>query len=71
LVFDKEARNTHLIKKKASSTNGAGLTGCCTNKNANRSIFITMHKTQVQVDQNPQHKTRHTEPDRRKSEEYP
>ena len=27
----------------------------------NRSIFVTLHKAQVQVDQGPQHKTRHTE----------
>ena len=31
-------------KKKASSTNGAGITGC----HENRSISIAMHKTQVQ-----------------------
>ena len=28
---------------------------------------ITLHKTQVQVDQRPQHKSRYTEPDRRES----
>lgn len=35
-------------------------------KNANCSIFITLHKAQVQVDQGPQHKTRYTETCREK-----
>ena len=35
----------------------------------NRSISISMHKTQAKVDQRPQHKSRYTEPDRRKNEE--
>lgn len=33
----------------------------------NRSILITLHKTQVSVEQRPQHKTVCTEPDRRES----
>jgi hypothetical protein len=28
LIFDKEAKNIQWKKKKASSINGAGLTGC-------------------------------------------
>jgi hypothetical protein len=38
----------------------------CMEKNANRSVFITLHKTQVQMHQRPQHNrstlsvTRHT-----------
>ena len=35
--------------------------------NENRSIYITMHKTRVQMDQRPQNKTNHTEPHRRES----
>ena len=35
-------------------------------ENLNWSIFITLHKVQVQVDQRPQHKTRYTESNRRK-----
>jgi hypothetical protein len=30
-------------------------------KNENKSIFITLHKAQVQVYQGPQHKTKYTE----------
>jgi len=36
-------------------------------KNENRSIFVILHKAQVQVDQGPQHKTRYTESNRRES----
>ena len=36
-------------------------------KNANRSLSITLHKTQVQMDQRPQHTTRYTESHRRDS----
>jgi hypothetical protein len=36
-------------------------------KNANTSIYITLNKTAVQVDQRPQNKTRHTKFDRIKS----
>ena len=36
-------------KKEASSTNSADLIDVCMYKNANRSIFIIQHKTEVQV----------------------
>ena len=36
-------------EKKAFSTNGAGITGCQPVEDENRSISITMHKTQVQM----------------------
>ena len=39
----------------------------CMYNNANQSVSITLHKTQVQVNQTPQHKARCTEPDRRES----
>ena len=51
--------------KKASSTNGAGITGCQPVENENRSI--TMHKTQVKMDWRPQYKSDYTEPDRGES----
>ena len=35
-------------------------------KNENKSVFITLHKAQVQVDQEPQYKTRYTEYNRQK-----
>jgi hypothetical protein len=35
-------------------------------KNANRSIFITLQKTQVQMDQRPQHKTVYTKSSKEK-----
>ena len=54
-------------KKKTSSTNGAGLTGYLYAEECNSSIFITLHKTQVQMDQRPRHKTRHTKSYRIKS----
>jgi hypothetical protein len=40
-------------------------------KNENEPTFITLHNTQIQVDQRLQHKTRHTEPVRRESREWP
>ena len=58
-------------KKKASSINGADLTGCLYQKNENRPIFVTLYKAQVQVDQGPQHKTRYTELNRRESGKEP
>ena len=33
-------------------------------KKASRSISITLHKTQIQLEKRPQHSTRYTEPDR-------
>ena len=36
-------------------------------KNENRPISITMHKTQVQMNQRFQHKVNHTEPHRREN----
>ena len=43
--------------KKASSTNSGGLTGFFMYKHASRSMYITLHKTEIQVSQGPQHKT--------------
>ena len=37
-------------------------------KKENRYIFVTMHKPQVQVDQAPPHKTKHTVSNRKESE---
>ena len=39
----------------------------CMSKNPKRSMLITMHKTKLQMDQRPQHKTKYIEPDRRES----
>lgn len=52
-------------KKEASSTSGAGLSGCLHVENANRSISFILHKPQVHADRKPQHKTTYTDPDRR------
>ena len=57
-------------KIKASLTNGADVTGCWQVEDY-KEIFITLHETQLQMDQEPQQKARHTKPDRRKSREYP
>ena len=40
-------------------------TGCCMSKYANRPIFSTLHKNQVQVAQRPHYKTRHTKSNRK------
>ena len=56
----------HTEKKKVSSINDAGQTGCPRENNDNRHILFTLHITQVQIDERPQHKTRKTELDRRK-----
>ena len=53
--------------KKASSINGAGITGCKLVENANIVLSIAMHKAQVLLDQRPQHKPSYTEADRRES----
>jgi hypothetical protein len=60
LIFDKEPK-IYTGQKKAPTINGAGLTSSLYVKSKSRSIFITLHKTQIQVDQGPQCKTRYTE----------
>ena len=57
-------------KKKTSSINGAGLTGCLYVENENRPIYVTLHKAQVQVDQGLQHKL-DSESNRRESGKEP
>jgi hypothetical protein len=47
----------HIGKGAKSSTNVLVKLDCCTWKNPNISIFITPHKTQLQMDQRLQHKT--------------
>jgi hypothetical protein len=55
---------------KTSLTNGAGLTGCLhVENNANRYTSITLHKTPIQVDQRPHHKTRCTKSNSQESGE--
>jgi hypothetical protein len=57
-------------KIKVFSTNDASLTVCLHGEEC-KYIYITLHKTQVQVDQRPQHKIGYTEPNRRESGKYP
>ena len=59
----------HTRKKKTSSANDAGLTGYLSIDEWTRSVFITLHKTQVQVSQRPQRKIRYIEPGRRENGE--
>ena len=40
-------------------------------KNENRAMFVTLIKAEIQVDQEPEHKTRYTESNRRESGEEP
>ena len=54
-------------KKKASSTNGAGIIGCWAVENANRYFSIALYKKQVQADKRPQNKSSYIESDRRES----
>lgn len=44
-------------KKEASSTKCADILGFVMSNISNTSIFIIMHKTQVHMDQSPQHKS--------------
>jgi hypothetical protein len=55
-------------KKKASSTNGAGLTAC---RRIQINSYLSFEKTQVQVDQRPQHKAGSSKSDIRESGELP
>ena len=56
-------------KKKTSSINGAGLTGCLYVENEKKSNIC--HFVQVQVDQGSQHKTRYTESNKREGRKDP
>lgn len=56
LFFDNGVSKIHW-KNKASSKNDACQNGC---------LHVEEFKTQLQMNQRPQHKTRHTELDRRK-----
>ena len=47
-------------KKKVSSPNDANLIGCLYAQECKLIHITTLHKTQVQVDQRPQHKTGYT-----------
>jgi hypothetical protein len=53
-MFDKEAKSSG--KGEASSRNGADLTGHLHGDECNRSLSTSLHKTQVQADQQLQHK---------------
>jgi hypothetical protein len=64
-IFDKVAK-IYNGKKKASSINGAGLSGSLYVENENSYVFVTLQKAQVQVDQGPQYKTKYNESNRRK-----
>lgn len=48
-----------LVKKKKASTNCAVFDSYLCVEESNRPIFTTIHKTQLQVDQRPQHKTKY------------
>ena len=70
LIFDKGAE-TIQWEKIAFSTNCTGLSVVSMQKNANRSILISLYKAQVQVGQGPPYKTRNTETNRKESGEEP
>ena len=55
-------------KQKTPSINVGGVTDCILYNicnNISRTIFVTLHKALVQVDQGSKHKTRYTESHRR------
>ena len=54
-------------KNKTSSVNGVDITEGWHVENADKSLFVAIYKTLVQVDERPQHRFRYTEPDRRES----
>jgi hypothetical protein len=58
-------------KKRAFSTNGAGSTGGQQVEECTSIYSYLLYKAQVQVDQEPTHKTRYTESNRRESGEEP
>ena len=64
-MFDKVARNTHW-KKEASSKMMLVKLDVCTQRNLNKSIFITLNKIQAHVDKRPNNKTRKIKPDEKK-----
>jgi hypothetical protein len=74
LNFEKESK-LHSRNKKTPSSSSVGLTGWLyveykqnkTKQNKHTIIFITQHKTQVQVSKRPQHKTGHTKNNRTES----
>jgi hypothetical protein len=76
LVSDKESRDTPWKKKTKTNKQTkklqlmvlVKLDGCMW-KNPNKSLLITLHKVQSQVDQRLQHKTVYTEPVFRESRE--
>ena len=70
LIFDKGAK-TIQWKKDSIFKNAPDSPGGFMQKNANRSIFISLYKAQVQVDQGPPHKTRDTETYRGESGKEP
>ena len=54
-------------KGKHLQINGAGITGWQHVEDCNRSISITIHKTQIQMDHVPQHKFSYIETDGREN----
>ena len=55
--------------KIAFSRNGAGSTGRLTCRRMQINLFLSLYKTQVQVNKGPPHKTKHTETNRKESGE--
>lgn len=50
LILIKKTEIHSIIFLKKPSTNGAGHMDVCMKTNANRSILITLHKTQIPLD---------------------
>lgn len=61
----KKARNTNWKKRQYLQQIVLAKPDVCMQKNPNRAILITLNKTQPQMGQRPQYKTRFMEADRR------
>ena len=68
MIFDKEAKNIQWKKRKHLQQIVLAQLDVHMQKNA---VSIPMYKTQVQVDQRPQHKSSFTELDRKESRKQP
>jgi hypothetical protein len=71
LIFDIGAKNHPVEKRQHFQQIVMVQLAVSIQKNANHSIFISLCKAQVQVNQGPPHKTRYTEMNRNESGKEP
>jgi hypothetical protein len=71
LIFNKDVKKIHTRGVTASSTDGAGKLNIHKCKNKIGSIFITLHKIQLQIYQISQCETQNTKSANTKHRQYP